>query len=385
MSIMNFLNLAETNAPIIEDLEAAASRVIRSGCYLRGPETQAFERELANQCGAAYAVGVSNGLDAIRLIIRACIELGRICKGDAVMVAANTYIATVLPITEFGLVPIFVEPDEDSMNFSWTNALRILKENDRSACPQKISAVLVTHLYGTPCWDADVAGLMRQRGMLVIEDNAQAIGALADSLGFNGNRATGNLGDAAAFSFYPTKNIGALGDGGAVTTADSKIAETVKTLANYGSDRRYHNIYDGYNCRLDEIQAALLRIKLRNLDAETSRRAEMAALYSRSITNPLVVLPKIFPEMVQVWHQYVVLVPENLRDRLREYLASEGVATDVHYPEPPYLQPCYSDRFRPSEMTLSISLSRRCISLPIANVSAVEVMEVSRIINDFKP
>lgn len=382
---MNFLNLAETNAPLVEDLVAAASRVIRSGCYLHGPETKAFEQELASQCGAAYAVGVSNGLDAIRLIIRAFLELGRIRKGDVVMVAANTYIASVLPITEFGLVPLFVEPDEATMNFSWINALNIIEENDRRDTPLKISAALVTHLYGTPCWDSHVADIMRQKGTLLIEDNAQAIGAHADSLGFNGNRATGNLGDAAAFSFYPTKNIGALGDGGAVTTSDPSVASAIRALANYGSDRRYHNIYEGYNCRLDEIQAALLRVKLRHLDAETSRRAQMAALYSKSITNPLVVLPEIFPETVQVWHQYVVRVPEHLRDKLREYLASEGVATDVHYPDPPYLQPCYSGRFRPSVMTPSISLSRCCISLPIANVCESDVVEVSRIINDFKP
>lgn len=381
---MNFLDLAETNAPVMEEIVAAASRVIRSGCYLHGPETRAFEEELAAQCGARYAVGVSNGLDALRLIVRAYLELGKLRPGDAVMVAANTYIATVMPITEFGLIPVFVEPDPDTMNFSWDGALRILDDNVASGSPLHIVAALVTHLYGTPCWNAQAALEMRRRGLLVIEDNAQAIGAEADSFGFNGNRLTGNLGDAAAFSFYPTKNVGALGDAGAVTTCDPKLASTVRALANYGTDRRYHNIYAGYNCRLDEIQAAMLRVKLRSLGEETERRRQVAALYSRLIKNPLVTLPAAFPDMVQVWHQYVVLLPETDRDAMRQHLSAYGVATDVHYPDPPYLQPCYAGRFAPAAPTLSIDLSRRCISLPIANISDREVEQVADIINDFK-
>lgn len=382
---MNFLNLAETNAPFADDLVAAASRVIRSGCYLHGPETRAFEKELSEQCGADFVIGVSNGLDALRLILRACLELGRIRKGDAVMVAANTYIASVLPVTEFGLIPVFVEPDSDTMNFSWTEALRFLDENSRSVSPLNVSVALITHLYGTPCWDSHAASIIRERGMLIVEDNAQAIGALAASSGFSGSRSTGALGDAAAFSFYPTKNIGALGDGGAVTTSDTAIADTVRALANYGSDRRYHNIYEGYNCRLDEIQAAMLRVKLRHLDRETTARAETAAAYDRYISNPIVTKPTIFPDMMQVWHQYVVRVPINMRDALRAHLASEGVPTDVHYPDPPYLQPCYEGRFRPKTLTPSIALSRSCISLPIANVSVAEAKEVARIINDYRP
>ncbi|MDE7095926.1 MAG: DegT/DnrJ/EryC1/StrS family aminotransferase, partial [Muribaculaceae bacterium] len=266
---MNFLNLAKTNAPLLKELEDAASRVIRSGCYLHGPETKAFEEELAMQCGSKYAIGVSNGLDALRLIIRGYIETGRLRPGDAVMVAANTYIATVMPVTEFGLVPIFVEPDADTMNFNWDEASRILAENDDSQFPLNIRCALITHLYGTPCWDSTVADMMRSRGMIIVEDNAQAIGAEASEEGFNGVSHTGNLADAAAFSFYPTKNIGALGDAGAVTTNDPVLADAVKALANYGTDRRYHNIYAGFNCRLDEIQAAMLRIKLRHMGEET--------------------------------------------------------------------------------------------------------------------
>lgn len=384
-NIMNFLDLAKTNAALAAELEEAASAVIRSGCYLHGPQTHAFEEELAAQCGARFAIGVSNGLDALRLIIRAYLELGRLKKGDAVMVAANTYIATVIPITEFGLVPVFVEPDPETMNFSWDNALAILAENDRMTTPLNIRCAMVTHLYGTPCWNLSAACEMRRRGILIVEDNAQAIGAVAAESGFNGNSVTGNLADAAAFSFYPTKNVGAIGDAGAVTTSDPALAAAVKALANYGTDRRYHNLYAGYNCRLDEIQAAMLRVKLRHLDAETEARNAIAHIYSEHIENGLVHLPAFFPGTTQVWHQYVVLLPSDLRDSFREFLASNGIPTDIHYPVPPYLQPCYEKDFAPSGKTLSASLASCCVSLPIANVSADEALEIARIINDFKP
>lgn len=395
-----FLDLAQSNAPYLGELEEAALGVIRGGRYLHGPETAAFERELAAQCGAAHAIGVSNGLDAIRLILRAYLEMGRLEKGDYVMVAANTYIATVLPITEFGLRPIFVEPDPDTMNFSWSSALSFLTThnsvpeglqpsaltpNPSSLTPKEPKALIITHLYGTPCWDAEAALRLRNRGILIIEDNAQAIGALAADEGFHGSRATGALGDAAAFSFYPTKNIGALGDAGAVATSDTALSDTIRALANYGSDRRYHNIYRGYNCRMDEIQAAMLRVKLRHLDEETGRRAAIAGVYDSTIINPLVEKPAIFPAMRQVWHQYVVRLPEGLRDRFRTYLAEKGIGTDVHYPEPPYLQPCYSeyaDLAQPDRP--SIVMSRTCVSLPIANVSPSEALEVSRVINTFQ-
>lgn len=381
---MNFLNLAETNERLFAELEEAASKVIRRGCYLHGPETKAFEQELAAQCGAKYAIGVSNGLDAIRLILRAYLELGWLNRGDAVMVAANTYIATVIPITEFGLIPIFVEPDYSTMNFSWKEALRILNENEQSNSPLNIRCAIITHLYGTPCWDLKAAQKMRAKGILIVEDNAQAIGAKAAENGFNGVSFTGNLADGAAFSFYPTKNVGALGDAGAVVTNDSELAATVKALANYGTDRRYHNLYAGYNCRLDEIQAAMLRIKLRHLSEETAARNRIASIYNKEIHNPSVSLPRIIEGAEQVWHQYVILVEPALRDRLRQYLADHGVPTDVHYPAPPYLQPCYQEEFHPTDRTPSIILAESCISLPIANISPAEAADVAQIINDFK-
>ncbi len=381
---MNFLNLAETNAPLFAELEEAASKVIRSGCYLHGPETTAFEKELAEQCNTRFAIGVSNGLDALRLIFRSYIEMGMLKKGDGVMVAANTYIATVIPLTEFGLIPIFVEPDTDTMNFSWAEAMRIIKANDDSTSPLNIRGAVITHLYGTPCWNLKAAEEMRARGILIVEDNAQSIGAKSSENGLNGVRFTGNLANAAAFSFYPTKNVGALGDAGAVTTNDPSLASTVKALANYGTDHRYHNLYAGYNCRLDEMQAAMLRVKLRHIGEETSARNRIASIYSKEITNALVSLPKAFPDMVQVWHQYVITVPSKDRDNLREYLALHGVPTDVHYPAPPYLQPCYVAEFGPKVETPSVSLSESCISLPIANVTAEEAADIAHIINDFK-
>lgn len=380
---MNFLNLEDTNKPFMAELEAATSKVIRSGCYLHGPETKAFEEELAAQCGAKYAIGVSNGLDALRLILRGYLEIGRLKKGDAVMVAANTFIATVLPITEFGLIPVFVEPDSDTMNFSWKEALSILKENEKSDSPLNIRCAMITHLYGTPCWDLNVAKELRSRGIIIVEDNAQAIGAEASEVGFNGVRFTGNLADSSAISFYPTKNVGALGDAGAVTTNDSELAAAVKALANYGTDRRYHNLYAGYNCRLDEIQAAMLRVKLRHLKEENRHRQEVAAAYSRFIVNPIVEVPAIFKDMEQVWHQYEIRVPENLRDSMREYLAQNEIPTDVHYPTPPYCQPCYAE-YLPAEKTFSMTLANSSISLPIANMTVEDALKVAEIINKFE-
>lgn len=380
---MNFLNLSETNSPILPELIEAASRVIRSGSYLRGQETAALEEDLCRQCGSLHAVGVSNGLDAIRLILRAYMQLGVLHQGDAILVAANTYIATVMPITEFGMVPFFAEPDMDTMNFSWENALKIIEKIEGSNSSMRISGAIITHLYGTPCWNREAAEAMRSRGMVIIEDNAQAIGAMAAEEGFNGNRATGNLADAAAFSFYPTKNIGALGDAGAVTTNDGILANTIRALANYGSDKRYHNLYVGYNCRIDEIQAAMLRVKLPHLDEEIAHRQAVASAYNKSITNPLVTKPLVFPKMVQVWHQYVILVPSDLRDKLREWLASNDVATDVHYPAPPYLQPCYASFYRPDDITPSIVISNSCISLPIANIDIFDAGLIAQILNSF--
>ena len=384
MNIMNFLNLAETNAPFIAELEQAASKVIRSGCYLHGPETKAFEKELASLCGARYAIGVSNGLDAIRLILKGYMELGLLLRGDGVMVAGNTYIATLLPVTEFGLTPIIIDPEPRTMNFDWEQGLDVIGRLEEAGWKGRVRAVIVTHLYGTPSWNLDIARKFRDRGIFIFEDNAQAIGAMAAEEGLNGVRMTGNLADAAAFSFYPTKNIGALGDAGAVVTNDRRLCDVVRALANYGSTERYCNSYAGYNCRLDEIQAAMLRVKLRHLEGEIQRRDAVARTYAATLRGDMVIVPEIFPGMRQVWHQYVIRVPKQHRDSLRLHLADRGVPTDVHYPTPPVYQPCYRQMFDPVEDDPSLSMSQTLVSLPIANITPEQAAEVARIINEFK-
>lgn len=365
------------------ELEEAASRVIRSGCYLHGPETKAFERELAGLCGARYAIGVSNGLDAIRLILKGYMELGLLLKGDGVMVCGNTYIATLLPVTEMGLSPIIIDPEPDTMNFDWEQGLDVIRRLKEAGWKGRVQAVIVTHLYGTPSWNLEIARKYRDQGILIFEDNAQAIGAMAAEPGLHGTRMTGNLADAAAFSFYPTKNIGALGDAGAVVTDDRQLADVIRALANYGSTERYYNRFKGYNCRLDEIQAAMLRVKLRHLDEETQRRNAVAQTYASNIRNPLVTLPEIFPEMRQVWHQYVIRVPKENRDQLRDFLAERGVPTDVHYPTPPVYQPCYLNEFDKPEDDPALAMAHTYISLPIANVTPVQASQVAHIINEF--
>ena len=260
-----FLELGTVNAPYKEALKAAAARVIDSGRYVGGAENEAFESELAAHTGTRYAVGVSNGLDALRLIFKAYIGLGRLREGDAVIVPANTYIASVLAVTDAGLRPVFAEPCSATLNLD-TSRLEEVYTPD-------VKAVLTVHLYGRACYDTVLDDFAHRHELIVVEDNAQAIGAEACGFG-----RTGSLGHAAAFSFYPTKNVGAVGDAGAVTTSDKELADTVRALANYGSDRRYHNIYQGYNCRLDPIQASFLRIKLAHIDAETAHRRSIAAV-----------------------------------------------------------------------------------------------------------
>lgn len=368
-----FLDLSAVNAPDLAAMEAAACDVIRSGYYLRGPQTAAFESELAAIHGEGmHAIAVSNGLDALRLILRAYLELGRLKPGDEVLYPANTYIASVLPISELGLRPVAVEPDPATMNIDLSRI-----EGHLTA---RTKAIMLVHLYGNPCWDSTVMNKLRDSGILVIEDNAQAIGARAAEEGFNGSHLTGALGDAAGFSFYPTKNIGALGDAGAVMTSDKTLADTVRALANYGSDTRYHNIYRGYNCRMDELQAAMLRVRLRRLDEIIENRNAAADVYSRSLTLPQLILPSVAPGDTHVWHQYVVRHPR--RDRLREYLKENGVGTDIHYAIPPHRQPCYADTdFGP--LPVADRLAETVVSLPIAAVSPTDAAEIAEIINGF--
>lgn len=370
-----FLDLGTVNAPYAAALKDAAARVIDSGRYVGGPENEAFETELAALCDAPYAVGVSNGLDALRLIFRSLIELGRLRPGDGVIVPANTYIASVLAVTDCGLRPVFVEPDAATMNLDTS-----LVDSACSSDPG-IRAVLTVHLYGRACFDAALAEAVRRHGLIVVEDNAQAIGADAAVPGLNGSVRTGSLGHAAACSFYPTKNLGALGDAGAVTTADADIARAVRALANYGSDRRYHNIYEGFNCRLDPVQAAFMRVKLPYLENETAHRRALAAVYDETITNPLVVKPLLDTPDGCVWHQYVVRTAR--RDDFLRHLEANGVGYDIHYAVPPHLQPCYA-RYSGLSLPVTVRLASEVVSLPVSGcTSEDDARAISSIINDF--
>lgn len=368
-----FLDLATVNAPYIDEIRRTAIDVIDSGRYIGGKEVEGLEYDLCQLTGAPYAVGVSNGLDALRLILRAYIELGRLQPGDEVIVPANTYIASVLAVTDSGLKPVFVEPDPVTMNLSGEGVTAAIGTNTK--------AIMPVHLYGRAAWDEKMAEVAHDNGLIVVEDNAQAIGASAAFPGLYGKHATGALGHAAAFSFYPTKNIGALGDAGAVTTHDKELAATVAALHNYGSDRRYHNIYAGLNCRLDPIQAAMLRVKLRHIDSETEHRRALAKIYSSHITNPKVTLPLIDKPDLSVWHQYVVRVAD--RDAFREYLASHGVQTDVHYATPPHLQPCYSN-YATLDLPITCRIASEVVSLPIsACTTEADAIEIAEIINRY--
>ena len=375
---IDFLSLNKTHDPMRLELHEAARRVIDSGLYVNGPEGRAFAAELADALGLGEVVPVSNGLDALRLILRGYIELGRLRAGDEVLVPANTYIASVLPIVEFGLRPVLVMPDADTYGLDWNHARRLVSERTR--------AVMTVHLYGTPSWNFEVADELRRKGIILIEDNAQAIGARARRDADSPFIFTGALGDAAAFSFYPTKNIGALGDAGAVATADPELAGVVRALANYGSTERYHNKFTGYNCRMDEMQAALLRVKLRHLDATSARRRAAAFLYTSLIKNSRGALPARVLDTEQVWHQYVVRFP--FRDALRDALAGAGIATDIHYPVALADQECFSRipealSISPEALAESRSMAAEVLSLPVANVSPLEIERIVEVVNGF--
>ncbi|MBR5684776.1 MAG: DegT/DnrJ/EryC1/StrS family aminotransferase [Muribaculaceae bacterium] len=368
-----FLDLALANAPYMDELKAAACEVIERGRYLHSTQTELLEQEIAATCEARHCVSVSNGLDALRLILRAYKELGILNDGDEVIVPANTYVASVLAISDNGLVPVLCDPREDTMNLD-SNLLE-------SLITPRTRAIMPVHLYGTPCWDETLMRVAREHDLRIIEDNAQAIGALSDVAGMNGTCVTGGLGDAAGISFYPTKNLGALGDGGAVVTNDDTLAATVRTLANYGSDRRYHNIYQGYNCRLDEIQAAMLRVKLRHLDQENATRAAVARAYADHIDNPRVKAPVIFDGMKQTWHQFVVRVED--RDPFRAYLEANGVGTDIHYATPAHRQPCYQG-LEHVALPMTERLADEVVSLPIAHpITPGDAIAIAGIINRF--
>jgi dTDP-4-amino-4,6-dideoxygalactose transaminase len=362
-----FLDLKAVNAAYRDELIQAATRVIDSGWYIQGQEVAAFEKEFAEYCGTRYCIGVGNGLDALILTLRAWKELGWLKEGDEVIVPANTYIATILAITENRLTPALVEPDIDTCNLS--------PDLVEKAITSRTKAILPVHLYGRLAEMPQIMSIADRHGLLVLEDAAQAHGA-----GVQGKKA-GNWGHAAGFSFYPGKNLGALGDAGAVTTNDEELAQTTRALANYGSHKKYENLYQGVNSRLDEIQAALLRVKLQHLDQETAARRTVAKKYLGGIKNPLITLPKWESQEQHVFHLFVIRCSR--RDELQAYLLKHDVHTLIHYPIPPHKQQAYADWnlkvFARAEMIHHMSLS-----LPISSgMGEAEIEKIAELLNAF--
>lgn len=368
-----FLDLATINAPFSNDIKLAVNRVIDSGRYIGGKEVEDFELNLADLCRAPYAIGVSNGLDALRLILRAWINLGILNPGDEVIVPSNTYIASVLAVTDNHLTPVFVEPDLETYNID-SNLIE-------QAITPRTRAIMVVHLYGRVAWDKNIVDIAQRHNLKIIEDNAQAIGAIALSDGLQQSRVTGALGDASAFSFYPTKNIGALGDAGAVVTHDKDLADTVTALRNYGSKTQYHNIYNGLNCRLDPMQAAIINVKLPHTANENNYRQTLANSYNEAITNPIVIKPAKSICNENVWHQFIIRVPN--REHFRRYMSSNGVETAIHYPTPPHLQPCYK-QYAHLQLPVAVKIANEVVSLPITRCTSIaDTIEIAEIINRY--
>lgn len=376
MADIPFLSLKDVTALHGDEINDAVSRVVNGGWYLQGDENARFEQNYAGYIGSRYAVGCANGLDALIWIFRAYIEMGVMAPGDEVIVPANTYIATLLAITENGLVPVPVEPGLETL------------EIDDSLIEERITsrtkAICIVHLYGRQACTPRIQELCRKYGLKLIEDNAQAHGCIYDATG----QRTGSIGDAAGHSFYPGKNLGALGDGGAVTTDDAELAAVVRTLANYGSSRKYVFKYTGRNSRLDEIQAAVLDVKLKYLDRDNMHRADIADVYYRNISHPLVSLPQRMADCANVYHLFPILVGDGRRDALQKWLKDNGVGTLVHYPIPPHAQECYASAVW-NTPGLSLPVTERIaeseLSIPIGpTITRDEAERVAQLINSFE-
>ena len=373
--MISFLELKRLNRLYAEELKQVAAEVIDSGWYLLGERVKLFEENLANYIRVKHAIGVANGLDALRLILKAYIEMGVMQEGDEVIVPANTYIASILAITDNRLKPVLVEPDINTYNLD-------ISLIERHITP-RTKAIMVVHLYGQVCWSEELEAIAQKHNLKIIEDNAQAIGAIKEERRKEkGERKTGSLGDAAGFSFYPGKNLGALGDGGAVTTNDDKLAKVVRALANYGSTKKYVNDYQGLNSRLDEIQAAFLNVKLKYLDAENQHRREIAQYYCENIQKTDIILPvspdffnipQLTPNpkpqtlnpLSHVWHLFVIRHPN--RDALQKYLNENGIQTLIHYPIPPHKQMAYKE-WNDLSLPVTEKIHNEVLSLPISPV-----------------
>ena len=370
-----FLSLKDVTALHGAEINEAVSRVVNGGWYLQGEENKKFEKDFSEFIGAKFTVGCANGLDALIWIFRAYIEMGVMQPGDEVIVPANTYIATILAITENGLVPVLVEPKP--------NTLEIDDDLIESHITSKTKAIAIVHLYGRIAYTNKIGELCKKYNLKLVEDCAQSHGCK-----FEDGRLTGNLGDAAGFSFYPGKNLGALGDGGAMVTNDEELAKAVRALANYGSQKKYVFKYAGRNSRLDEVQAAVLDVKLKYLVEDNAHRKEVAHYYYEHINNPLITLPDLLPDEQNAYHLFPIVVSDGKRDALHDYLAENGVGTVCHYPIAPHKQECYSkETWNVPQLSLPITerLADKELSIPIGpTISMDEVKEVVKLINSFK-
>lgn len=400
--MIKFLDLQKITESFEPELSEAIHRVVRKGWFLLGEETDLFEKEYASYIGSKHVISVANGLDALRLLIKAYIELGKMREGDEIIVPANTYIASILAITDNRLKPVLVEPDIDTYNLD----IDLIEQHITS----RTRGIMVVHLYGYACWSKKLEAIAKEYNLVVMEDNAQAAGAIISRApGVDKSikkekiiaMRTGSLGNSAGHSFYPGKNLGALGDGGAVSTNDDDLEMIIRALKNYGSVEKYVNDYKGLNSRLDEIQAAILRVKMRRLDADNQRRREIAQYYIENIKNPEITLPGFkdsgnetnekadldssgqacVQRLDHVWHLFVIR--HGKRDALQHYLTSHGIQTLIHYPIPPHRQKAYKEwnglNFKLTEM-----ISRECLSLPISPVMRdSEIEEMVNLLNGF--
>ena len=402
--MIRFLDLQKVTACHAEEYHEAMRQVVDSGWFLQGEQTRAFESAYASFIGTRHCIGVGNGLDALMLIYRAYIEMGRMQPGDEVLVPANTFIASILAITENGLRPVLVEPNKDT--------LEIDEELLEQHVTSRTRSLMLVHLYGRCAWTDRIATFCRDHNLLLVEDNAQAHGCKvtkyqsdkvtkyqsdkvtkyqsdkvtkyqSDKVAkYQSDKVTGALGHAAGHSFYPGKNLGSMGDCGAVTTDDDELAGVIRALGNYGSSEKYVSDYKGRNSRIDELQAAFLQVKLKYLNSDNARRQQIGRRYEQEISNPLIWLPRPMGDGENVYHLFPVFSAE--RDALQQYLVEHGVETLVHYPVPPHRQKCYSE-WNNLSLPITEQLSREELSLPMSPVlTDEEVSEVIRLVNEFK-
>lgn len=362
--MIKFLDLYKINEKYREEIDSKIKEVLDSGWYLLGKQNEIFEKNFSQYCGVKHCIGCANGLEALTLIIRA---MG-FNQGDEIIVPANTYIASILSITENGCTPVLVEPDIKTYNINPDLIEEKITPNTK--------AIMVVHLYGQAVEMQKIWNLAEKYNLKVIEDSAQAHGAI-----YQGKR-TGNLSDASGFSFYPGKNLGCLGDGGCVTTNDSELAQKIRAIRNYGSHIKYHNIYKGINSRLDEIQAAVLDVKLKCLDDDNNKRREIAKYYLANIKNPNIILPQTYDKQAHVWHIFAIRTKD--RNRLQEYLKDNGIQTLIHYPIPPHKQECYKE-WNNLSFPITEKIHDEILSLPISPVmTKEEAKDVCIVINKFE-